>query len=729
MGNVEAKEAPLAPGWRAAAGKAALGRTLRRASSTLLGTARPDGLPAYAQSVLVVGLSSALAWQMSAYLRSGNLLMIFLLGTVVVATRLGRGPSIVAALLSVTAFDLFFVPPRFNFALADVEYLLTSAVLLAVALVISSRSARLREHAAAVREYERKTAAVREAARAVQVAQLQGLAAAALAIGSRLSVEEALRVLAERARGIIGAHLAVARLVPDREGSHALTAVSASDDYRAWRDSFEPSPEVDHRVGQRGRPLRMTQAQLEADPAWSSPRTASGAPLPLRGWLAAPLTGPDGRQLGVIQLSDKSGGEFTEADEAILVQLAQIGSVAVEKARLYEDAERRRQVAEQLYAMSHELATTPDVSSLPLAGLRHIGEVFGSRVVVLLPDDTGDLVPRLCYPAATEADPADLDVSRWVYQHRQMAGPGTGVFSTSRTLHLPLVGSRETIGVLEVTPRQVEAVVAPGQLLLLETFANQIALAVERTRLAAEAHQAYLRMETERLRSALLSSISHDLRTPLAAITGAASSLLWRDEEFDPETRRELKETIYEEAERLARLVENLLDMTRLESGIQARKEWQPLEEVVGAALARVERRLRGRPVTTNLPGDLPLVPIDDVLIEQVLINLVDNAIKYTAPDIPLEISAVSGDGIVTVAVADRGPGLEPGDQQRVFEKFYRGSAQHVRGAGLGLAICRGIIQAHGGSIWAANRPGGGALFRFTLPLDSVPTDVKACDA
>jgi len=210
--------------WRSAARKISLPWALRRTSRGLLATARPDGLSAYVQSLLVVGLCTALAWQTWPYLRSGNLLMIYLMGTVVVATRLGRGPSVVAALSSVAAFDLFFVP-RSNFALADVEYLLTFAVLLAVALVISSRSARLREHAAAVREYERKTAAVRETARGVQVAQLQGLTAAAVAIGSTLSVEEALRVLAERARAIIGAHLSISRLALNEDGSHALNAV------------------------------------------------------------------------------------------------------------------------------------------------------------------------------------------------------------------------------------------------------------------------------------------------------------------------------------------------------------------------------------------------------------------------------------------------------------------------------------------------------------------------
>jgi two-component system, OmpR family, sensor histidine kinase KdpD len=280
--------------------------------------------------------------------------------------------------------------------------------------------------------------------------------------------------------------------------------------------------------------------------------------------------------------------------------------------------------------------------------------------------------------------------------------------------------------VLSLAPRNAGGLQAPGRLLLLETFANQIALALERATLVEQAHEAHLSMETERLRSSLLSSISHDLRTPLATITLAASSLLWRNEKFDPETQRELTESIYDESERLARLVDNLLNMTRLESGIRARKASQPLEDVVGAALARLERRLHGRPLTTSLPDDLPLVLIDDVLIEQVLINLLDNAIKYTGSESPLELSAMVSDGMVTVQLADRGPGLDPGDEERIFEKFHRGSSGPTQGAGLGLAICRGIIEAHGGRMRAENRPDGGAVFRFTLPTEPAPADHAA---
>jgi two-component system, OmpR family, sensor histidine kinase KdpD len=277
--------------------------------------------------------------------------------------------------------------------------------------------------------------------------------------------------------------------------------------------------------------------------------------------------------------------------------------------------------------------------------------------------------------------------------------------------------------VLGVQPARRRSLQAPEQVHLLETFASQTALAIERATLAEEAQQAQVQIETERLRNTLLSSVSHDLRTPLAAITGAASSLLEGEVALDTPTRRELLQMIYEEADRLNRLVSNLLQMTRLESGtVQLEKEWQSLEEVIGAALTRLETRLRDRPLTTHLPADLPLVPFDSALIEQVLISLLDNAIKYTPSGTPIAVSVWVEQGTVTVEVADRGPGLSPGDEKRIFEKFYR--RQHTGGgggAGLGLTICRAIVEAHGGRIWAENRPDGGAALRFTLPVQGSP--------
>lgn len=691
-------------------------------------TWHPSNWSAYAQGAGVVAFCTIVAWDMAPYFTLSNLLMIYLLGTVGVATRLGRGPSIVTAVLSVAIFDVLFIPPQFRFAISDAEHLFALAVIVAVAAIISSRSARLRQHAVAVRQHEQQAAAAAAAARSVQVAQLQGLAAAALAVSSTLNVDETLKILTERARQIIDCHLAISGLTTNQDWGHALHAVSLSDKYAAWRD-FAQKPDgsgVYRIVCETNRPMRLTQAELESHPGWRGFSKAARAHPPLRGWLAVPLIGADGRNIGLIQLSDKDAGEFTEADESILVHLAQMGAIAIEKIRSYEDAEWRRRAAEQLYAMSHDVATAVDVPSLLHVALRHIGEVFAARVAALFPDAGGNLVSRWRYPETAGLEPAELAVSRWAYEHGQAAGLGTRVFSAERTLHLPLIGAHETIGVLELAPRDADGLQAPGQLLLLETFTNQIALALERTMLAERAHEAHLRMETERLRSSLLSSISHDLRTPLATITLAASSLLWRNDEFAPETQRELKESIYEESERLARLVDNLLNMTRLESGIQARKASQPLEDVVGAALARLERRLHGRPLTTSLPHDLPFVLIDDALIEQVLINLLDNAIKYTGSESALELSATATDGMVTVQLADRGPGLDPGDEERVFEKFHRGSSGPTQGAGLGLAICRGIVEAHSGRIWAENRPDGGAVFRFTLPTESTPADIAA---
>jgi two-component system sensor histidine kinase KdpD len=275
-----------------------------------------------------------------------------------------------------------------------------------------------------------------------------------------------------------------------------------------------------------------------------------------------------------------------------------------------------------------------------------------------------------------------------------------------------------------------ETLAAPEQLHLLETFAAQTALAIERVALVDEAQRARLRSETERLRNSLLSAVSHDLRTPLATITGSASALVEGEGTLDPATRRELAQAIEDEADRLNRLVQNLLEMTRLEAGgIQVRKDWEPLEEVVGSALARVEKRLGDRRVDIRLAPDLPLVPLDPLLIEQVLINLLDNAIKYASGETPIEISASADEHAVRVTVADRGPGFAQGEEARVFDKFYRGQETGTRsGAGLGLAIARGIVEVHGGEITAEPRPGGGALFRFTLPLAAEPPEIRPDD-
>jgi two-component system sensor histidine kinase KdpD len=498
---------------------------------------------AYGEAVGIVALATALAWVLFPHFQPANLVMLYLLGIVLVARRLGRGPSILASVLSVAAFDFCFVPPYLSFVVSDTQYVVTFAVMLVVALVISTLTVQTRHQAESARQRERRTAA--------------------------------------------------------------------------------------------------------------------------------------------------------------------------------------------LYAMSRELASTRAVDELLRIAVRHVGEVFGGEVAVSLPDASGGLVGRAGSLGRADADPNERAVAQWVHDHGQLAGLGSATLPGARALYLPLVGSRGTIGVLGIRPAQPQTLAAPEQLHLLETFAAQTALAVERGLLGEEAARAQLGIEAERLRNSLLSSVSHDLRTPLATITGAASGLLEGAERLEPAARRELLQAIHEEADRLNRLVNNLLDMTRLQSGaIQVRTEWHSVEELVGAALARLAGRLGDHPVTTRVPPDLPLVPLDGVLVEQVLINLLDNAVKHTPPGTPVEVSASVGAGEARIEVADRGPGLPPGDEGRVFDKFYRGSPAQARpGAGLGLTICRGIVEAHGGRITAENRPGGGVAFRVALPVTDKPPEIPSDDA
>jgi two-component system sensor histidine kinase KdpD len=398
--------------------------------------------------------------------------------------------------------------------------------------------------------------------------------------------------------------------------------------------------------------------------------------------------------------------------------------------RLQADAARQReQRTAALYAMSRELAQTGAVEGLVRVAARHIGEVFEAQVTVFLPNADGELQP-IQRQGECPVEQDDATLSRWVFAHRQPAGLGTATPAPTRALYLPLPGHRSPLGVVSIRPRRRDTFALPEPLRQLETFVNQTALAVERARLAEEAQEAHVRAETERLRNSLLTSVSHDLRTPLATITGAATTILESGSQLDQPTQQELLESVRDEADRLNRLVQNLLEMTRLESGaLQLRRDWHPIEEVVGAALGRLAKSLGARRVTLNISPDLPLVAIDDVLIEQVLVNLLDNAVKYTPPDSAIRIIVTATDRDVTVEVADRGPGLPKGQEGRVFEKFYRAAVDGRRGAGLGLAICRGVVLAHGGRIWAQNLPEGGVAFLFTLPLTGTPPASVPADA
>ncbi len=387
-------------------------------------------------------------------------------------------------------------------------------------------------------------------------------------------------------------------------------------------------------------------------------------------------------------------------------------------------ARLRERRASTLYAVSRDLAGARTRPELARVTLRHLQDLFGGSVMLILPDVEGGLGVVAEMPPQ-DGDRRDLGVAKWVFEHGEWAGRSTQTLPAADAVYVPLATPDRVLGVVGMRPEPPDRLADPSQRHLLESLLGQAAVALERTKLAEEKRVVHLEFEAEQLRTSLLSSLSHDLRTPLAGIEGAASSLAADDGRLTGPTRRELAQTIVDESRRMTRLVANLLDMVRVESGALAvHRGWHVLEEVVGVALLRAGERLAGRPVTTDLPATLPLVPIDDVLIEQVLINLLENAAKYTPAGSPIEISASARRSEVLVTVADRGPGVPTEESEKIFEKFHR-AARGAGGVGLGLAICRGIIKAHGGRLWVDAREGGGAAFRFTLPIIGTPPDFE----
>ena len=507
------------------AGEAGEGQPLIRRSLRSTSDMRVYG---YA-SLGVLGATSV-AWLMFPYFAAANLIMVYLIAVIVIAIRWGRGPSVLASILSVAAFDFFFVPPYFSFAVTDVEYLLTFGVMLVVALITGNLAVRIRQQA---------------------------------------------------------------ELARDRA----------------------------HRTG-------------------------------------------------------------------------------------------------VLYSMSRDLATHRGTGMLAQLAAKHLRDVFDAQIAVFLADADKKVQLKRGELLFFELEPKESGVAQWVYDHNERAGLGTDTLPGASALYVPLVCSTGPIGVVALRPKNAALLLDPEQLHLLESLMSQVALAIERARLSDEAQQAHVRAETERMRNAILSSVSHDLRTPLATITGAASSLAAERGEFAPVARRELAQSIYREAERLDRLLKNLLDMMRIEAGVvQLKKEWHSVDEVAGAALAGLDGRLHDHAVNTSFPADLPLVLVDGVLLEQVVINLIENAVKYAPARTMIELAASATDREIVVEVADRGPGIPVGEESRIFDKFYRAKPAREGGVGLGLTICRGIVEAHGGRIWVENRSGGGALFRFSIPL------------
>ena len=371
-----------------------------------------------------------------------------------------------------------------------------------------------------------------------------------------------------------------------------------------------------------------------------------------------------------------------------------------------------------LYGLSRELAGAQDSQSVLQAAASQLEKVFHSQVTVFTPAPSGRVAQAYVSGQASQASERELSIAQWVWTNQREAGLGTATLPGGDTLYVPLLASGGMVGVMGLKPSEAERFLHIEQRRQLDGFVAQLALAMERASLAEETSKARRDIEAEQLRSSLLSSVSHDLRTPLAVITGSSSTLLQSGAGLSDATRQELLRTVLEEAEHLNRLIRNLLDMTRLESGaVKVKKEWLPLEELVGAALNRVETRVADRELQVDLPRNLPLVPCDPILIEQVLINLLENAAKYSTG--PIAITAAGREREVVVEVADRGPGIEAGQESRIFDKFQRaGRDGNAEGVGLGLTICRAVVTAHGGRIWTQNREGGGASFQFSIPIE-----------
>lgn len=396
-----------------------------------------------------------------------------------------------------------------------------------------------------------------------------------------------------------------------------------------------------------------------------------------------------------------------------------ISALAVRAREQAEAAQRREADTAVLYALSRDLAAADSLEAVIQAIRMHIIPDFGREVSIYLAEGDALHLYKTDALQPPVSQQTELDTARWVSQHGKPAGRGTDTLPAAEASYMPLKTSLRTMGVLSVKPQEPETPLTADQRRLLEAFSNQAAQALERVQLAEQARQMKLLQAAEKLQNALLNSISHDLRTPLVSITGALTTLEQQSDLLDPESRQSLIETAREEADRLNRLVGNLLDMTRLEAGaLKVKREPSDLQDVIGASIGQMEERLAGRSLSIKIPDPFPLVALDFVLIVHVLNNLLDNALKYSPPGSALELRAEIINNEAQLSVIDQGMGIPADDLERVFDKFYRVQrSQMITGTGLGLAICKGLIEAHDGRIWAANREGGGTIVTIALPV------------
>jgi two-component system sensor histidine kinase KdpD len=418
---------------------------------------------------------------------------------------------------------------------------------------------------------------------------------------------------------------------------------------------------------------------------------------------------------------------FTVYDSQYLVTLLAMLLVGILISHLMANIHAQAKIASHrehralvLYAMSRDMTAGQNEEEILRSAVHHLYNEFGCQNVILFPDNNG----RIIYPSTPNLPEslhaADLSVAQWVMDHNELAGLGTHTLAGAKAVYFPLSIKTSVLGVLVLLPINLRRVFLPEQQKLLETFIVQIAQAIMRVRLTEQVRVAQVDMAAEHLRNSLLSSISHDIRTPLTTIVGSASTLVEEDQALKPEDKLELYRAIYDEGMRMESLVNNILDMARLDAGaVQLNKQDTPLNEFIGTILTRLQKRLAGRQLTVKLPQGRPMLYADALMIEQVLSNLLENVLRYTPEQSPIEISAKTTDTRIDIAVADQGPGIPIGLEDKLFEKFYRvhqGVTQS--GVGLGLSICKAIITAHGGSIHAQNRPTGGAIFSFSLPQE-----------
>jgi two-component system sensor histidine kinase KdpD len=382
-----------------------------------------------------------------------------------------------------------------------------------------------------------------------------------------------------------------------------------------------------------------------------------------------------------------------------------------------EAAIRRESQTSSLYDLGRDLTSAKDLHDVLQIITSHIGQAFGREVAIFLPDN-GHL--RLFASSPNyQPDENELAVAAWAYDYERPAGRGTDTLPAASIRCQPLRTSNGIVGVLGVRPKDSGHFLTTEQRQTLSAFTNHAALGIERALLAQQAQRTELLQATEKLQTALLNSISHDLRTPLVSITGALTSLDEQSDSLNDENRKSLIVTAREEADRLNRLVGNLLSMTRIESGaIKLHLEPGDIQDVVGTALEQLGNRALHHDVVVNIPQDFPLVPMDFTLMVQVVVNVLENAIKYSPKKSRIEVSADLLDGKARLQIADRGVGIPAEDLSRVFDKFYRvRRPESVSGTGLGLSISKGIVEIHKGNISASARNGGGSIVTIELPL------------